>query len=161
MAMFVHLAPADAAAGIRRTGIRVPKGHDGVYLTPRTSNYFISHQWLRELKRGSRGRRLIAVDVRLPDDEPLVIGHYAHAHLPVTAAEAVGMMMSLDDPRGYEAILHRPVHRSEIHRIRSVSQVLGWRYWPTAHGVRPCACPACLKPGEPGRRRLIAKYGDD
>ncbi|GAB08935.1 hypothetical protein GOARA_022_00110 [Gordonia araii NBRC 100433] len=160
MAMFVHIAPAEAVSSIRRAGIKVPKGRDGVYLTPRTANYVISHQWLRELKRGSRSRNLVAVDVRLPDDETVLVGHYSRAHERMSAAEAIALMMGEEDPRGFQAYLERPVHRREIHRVRRVSQVLGWRYWPQAHGNRPCACPACLKRGEHFGRRIVAKYGD-
>ena len=48
----------------------------------------------------------------------------------------------------------RAIRPREVHRIRAVPQVAGWRYKPGAHGVRPCACRACRVRGGYGARRL-------
>ena len=54
MPLFVHLTPEKQAKRIRRAGIR---GCPGVYCLPVGPDYYVSHQWLRELKR--RGQRTI------------------------------------------------------------------------------------------------------
>lgn len=61
MAMFVHLAPESRIALIRRNGIRrlrraAGEFPGGVFAVPVTRNFYISHQWLRELKRRNEGR---------------------------------------------------------------------------------------------------------
>src|SRR5580658_1110732 len=93
MAMFVHLAPESRIALIRRNGIRRlrPARADfpgGVYAVPVTRNYYISHQWLRELKRRNKGE-IAGVYFRIPDNEQVFLGHYNQAHRWISAAEAV------------------------------------------------------------------------
>lgn len=148
---FVHLAPEGQAASIRRSGIRLRSRSryrlPAVYCMPLLPDFFASHQWLRELRR--RGQRtFVAIDFRIPDDEPVLVGHYGRPHAQMTAAEAAGLILSCPDPLGYEVVLQRPVEAREITRIRPVPQVIGWRYFPGAHGRRPCPCPVCLRPGE-------------
>ncbi|MBB4964377.1 hypothetical protein [Saccharothrix violaceirubra] len=70
MAMFTHLTPHDHVRSIMRTGLRA-----GSYRVPVLPSYAISHQWLRELRRGGQ-RTFLAVDFRLPDDQPVTVGHY-------------------------------------------------------------------------------------
>jgi hypothetical protein len=94
MAMFVHFAPESAVAQIRRRGIARSRRESrngcprGTYAVPVTRDFYLSHQWLRELKRRS-GRTISAVYFRVPDNELIWVGHYNHAHQPMTAAEAV------------------------------------------------------------------------
>ncbi|MFD7866700.1 HEAT repeat domain-containing protein [Streptomyces sp. NPDC059783] len=162
MAMFVHLTPAAYADRIRRTGIRAaahgPDGGRGVYCFPVLPSYALTHQWLRELARHHGPRGLVAVHLRLPDAEPVTVGHYGRrrggAPTGVTASEAVRRIAALEDPRGWEVFLPRPVPRGEIHRVRAVRQVTGWRYFPDAHGTRPCTCTGCRVRGEYGSARL-------
>ncbi|XRQ06196.1 HEAT repeat domain-containing protein [Actinomadura welshii] len=158
MAMFVHLTSAANVPRIRRSGIRAtshgPGGVRGVYCFPVLPSYTLTHQWLRELARfGGRGR-YVAVHLRLHDDHVLV-GHYADRDpSTVTAAEAIRLIAKMDDPRGWEVFVPRAVRPREVHRIRSVPQVAGWRYRPDAHGVRPCTCFGCRDSGGYGARRL-------
>ncbi len=160
MPLLVHLAPEARAAAIGRSGIRLGSrnGYNlrGVYCT-QLPNFFVSHQWLRELRR--RGQRtFVAVDFRVPDDEPVLLGHYAKPHVEMSAVEAVRTIVRESDQLGYEMVLRRAVSAREIHRIRHVPHVVGWRYYPGSHGHPPCTCPVCLQPGEYGvasiRRRL-------
>jgi hypothetical protein len=80
MAQFVHLTSESDLARIRRDGINrsrrtrleLPRG---VFAVPITRNFFISHQWLRELKRCSGGM-VAGIYFRIPDDEPVLVGHY-------------------------------------------------------------------------------------
>ncbi|MFI5643216.1 HEAT repeat domain-containing protein [Kitasatospora sp. NPDC051705] len=162
MAMFVHLTAAANAPRIRRAGIRADSrgqgGARGLYCFPVLPSYPLTHQWLRELARfGARGP-LVAVHLRLDDAQPVLAGHYrdraqaAQQRLP--AAEAVRRIGALADPRGWEVFVPRAAGPREVHRIRPVPQVAGWRYRPDAHGTRPCTCYGCRIRGEYGGRRL-------
>ncbi|MFD5099812.1 HEAT repeat domain-containing protein [Streptomyces albidochromogenes] len=162
MAMFVHVTSAANAPRIRRSGIRAASsgqgGTRGVYCFPVLRSYTRTHQWLRELARfGSRGG-LVAVHVRLDDDQQMLVGRYAdrtrNAQATVPAAEAVRRIAALDDPRGWEVFVPRAIRPREVHRIRAAPQVVGWRYQPDAHGARPCTCFGCRVRGGYGARRL-------
>lgn len=89
------------------------------------------------------------------------VGHYSEPHHRMTAAEASGLILHAADPRGYEVIVPRKVRPDEIARVRAVRQVVGWRYWPDAHGRPPCPCPACVGRGEYGAAKLRERYPDD
>src|SRR5437868_6454943 len=104
MAMFVHLAPDKHAPRIRRSGITrlrttgVPE--PGIFATPVARNFFISHQWLRELKRGGAGP-IVGVYFRLLDDQLVWIAHYRDAHQQMTAAQAAGLFMHHESLEGF------------------------------------------------------------
>ncbi len=156
MASFVHLAPEKASSRIHRNGIRRSRtryGVSGVYALPVLANYFTTHQWLRELKRNGQ-RTIVAVHFRLPDEEPVLVGHYGSEQLETTAAQATDLIAQADDPRGYRVLVPRRIDAAEIRKIRHVSQVIGWRYWPDSHGTPPCPCPVCLLPGGYGAARI-------
>ena len=184
MPVFVHLTSQRNLASIRRSGIgRRSKyvGFQGVYAMPVTRNFYVSHQWLRELKRWRNGT-VVGVYFRLPDGEPVTIGHYNSAHVSMTAAEAVRLMMSVEhrdpvaerkqgammdglpddavlpsSPEGFEVIVPRRIKRSEIIRIKRLPQVVGWRYEPGAHGKPPCTCLCCGGRGQYGVQKLVRK----
>lgn len=147
MARFTHLARESDEKRILRSGI-APTDYreqiDGVYAMPVTPNFFASHQWLRELRRTSPSP-LVAIDFVISDDEPVRVGHYSKEHVEMTAAEATAAIMNADDPRGYEVVITRRILPREIKRTRRVPQVVGWRYWPEAHGQRPCGCDVCQR----------------
>ncbi len=71
----------------------------------------------------------------------------------MTAAQAVAMFLPDASLAGFEVIVPRKIVASEIHRIRKLPQVVGWRYYPGAHGKKPCGCPYCQR-GQYGARRL-------
>ena len=160
MAMFVHLAPATSVERIRRNGIwRTRRAHGdvprGLYAVPVTRNFYVSHQWLRELKR--RGVNTIAgVYFRTGDRETVWVGHYGQAHQSMTAAEAVATFMSGDDRQGWEVIIPRRGGSRQPPRVRMLPQVVGWRFWPGAKGRPPCTCSYCTR-GAYGGRRLRAR----
>lgn len=144
--MFVHLTPSANAARIRRSGIRAIShgrtGSRGLYCFPVLPSYTLTHQWLRELARHGGQGPLVAVHIRLPDDEPVTLGRYHRDPATTTAAEAVRRTAALEDPRGWEVFVPRPVTRREVHRLRPVKQVTGWRYIPDAHGRPPAPASA-------------------
>lgn len=129
----------------------------GVFAMPVTRSFYVSHQWLRELKR-SGARSISAVTFRVPDDEPVLFGHYARPHVATAASEAAGAVSRAPDPEGFEILVPRRIEASEIHRVRDLPQVLGWRYQPGAHGMKPCGCPACLPKGTIKSRAIRKRY---
>jgi hypothetical protein len=165
MAMFVHLAPEGRIDRIRRNGIRhlrkATSAHPGgIFAVPVTRNFYISHQWLRELRR--RGvRTFVGVYFRIPDDEMVWLGHYGQVHRDVTAAQAVGAFSAAEDRQGWQVVIPRAIEAKQIHRIRALPQVLGWRYSPTAKGKPPfCGCDFCVR-GLYGAKELRRRFGPD
>jgi hypothetical protein len=119
---------------------------------PLLPDYFASHQWLRELRR--RGSRtFVAIDFRVPSSECVYVGHYGHQHIETTVGRATRILREQPDPRGWEFILPRSVEADEIVNVRSVSRVVGWRYYPGANGRKPCPCSYCSR-GLFGSQRL-------
>lgn len=157
MPILTHLTPEKAARPILRAGIRaISHGlgtPEGVFCMPILPDDFATHQWLREVKRCGQ-RTVVAVDFRLPSDEPAWVGHYGRPHAETTVGRAIGMLMRLADRRGFEVIVPRAIRKDEILRVRTPRQVIGWRYWPEAHGNRPCPCRACQPRGTIRSRRL-------
>ncbi|MFF4419093.1 hypothetical protein ACFYY8_41725 [Streptosporangium sp. NPDC001559] len=161
MTLFTHLSPADDIRSIRRAGIRAcSRDHDGaagVFCLPIMPSYQLTHQWGRELHRRGGRRTMVAVDFRLPDDEPVLVGRYNHRHVERTSAEAAALIAGCEDARGYEVFVRRPIGAKEIHRVRAINRVTGWRYMPDAHGMFPCPCPMCLGRGGYGIAKIRKK----
>src|SRR5262252_5945174 len=117
MPILVHIADARNARSIERAGLKPSRwrGPDrrGVYGMPVLPNYFVSHQWMRELKR--RGpRTMVGVYFKVPDREAVLVGHYGRQHTPMTASRAVRVIMDAADARGYEVLLPRKIEAQEI-----------------------------------------------
>ena len=111
MAMFVHLAAEKSVARIRRSGIsrlRKPFGDfpGGIFAVPVTRNFYLSHQWLRELKRRGAGP-VAGVYFRIADDEQVCVGHYGQSHRWMTAAQAAAEFMSNESREGWEVMKGR------------------------------------------------------
>jgi hypothetical protein len=183
MPVFVHLTSHRNVPSIRRGGISLRKRRlrpRGVYAMPVTRSFYVSHQWLRELRRQGGGT-IVAVYFRVPDDEPVEVGHYNSLHLEMTAAQAAALMLEAEarapsaareddaqskavgrgrrlpsSPEGYEVIVPRRIEPSEIIRVKALPQVVGWRYMPGANGSRPCACLCCER-GQYGIRKLLRR----
>ncbi|MFN8443115.1 MAG: hypothetical protein U0175_20240 [Caldilineaceae bacterium] len=160
MATFVHLTPEKNLKSILRNGItrltQRRNGTVGVYASPITQNFYASHQWLRELKRRNAGP-IVAIYLRIPDETLVLVGRFSETHLSMTAAEAIATVMQCEYVAGFEVIIPRKIARAEIHHVRAVPQVIGWRYYPEAHGKKPCGCPYCQR-GEYGGRKLRERY---
>lgn len=156
-----HLTPEKFAALIRRNGIaaRSRNGWNqrGVYAMPIGPDFMASHQWLRELRRKGQ-RTFVAIDFTIPDDELVWVGHYSAPHVELPAAAAANLIHQAESPLGYEIVVSRRVTPNEISRVRSVPQVVGWRYHPDAHGQTPCGCRACVPGGRFGDRKLRDRY---
>jgi hypothetical protein len=165
MPRFIHLAPESVVKRIRRNGIQATKirgprwhlpGTDRLMWSfPVTPNYAVSHQWLRELKRWG-ARTLVAVVFRIDDDEVVFARHYSEVPREMSAAVAVGVILSHPEPLGYEVMIPRRIKPSEIVAVRHVTQKLGWRTNPRAREASFCTCPICVPPGtvKSARRRV-------
>lgn len=161
MATFVHLTPEPLAERIRRNGItklRKPRPGfpGGIFAVPVTRSFYVSHQWLRELKRGGQ-RTIAAVYFRIDDDTTVWVGHYNSPARAMTAAQAVAEFMSGESREGWQVVIPERVDSRKITRIRTLRQVIGWRYAPDAKGKLPfCTCDFCTA-GDIKASRLRAR----
>lgn len=160
MATFVHLTPESLAERIRRNGItrlRKPRPGfpGGIFAVPVTRNFYVSHQWLRELKRDGQ-RTIAAVYFRIDDDTTVWVGHYNSPARAMTAAEAVAEFMSSESREGWQVVIPERIDSRKITRIRTLRQLIGWRYAPDAKGRLPCPCDYCLA-GDIKASRLRAR----
>jgi hypothetical protein len=158
--MLVHLTTEGNSRAIVRNGIKYRRfrWHDvpgGIFCMPHLASYYVSHQWLRELKRRGEGT-LVGVDFRLPSTEKVWFGRYNGPHIELPLGRAVKVLLEQTDQRGHEFIVPRSISPEEIIRVRRIPQVVGWRFSPGAKGARPfCACDACSR-GDPFRKRIFA-----
>lgn len=157
MPLFVHITRLTNTRLVRRTGLRCSPGAGerpaGVFAVPVGPNFFVTHQWVRELRRVG-GRSVVGVYFRVGDDEAVWVGRYNEPHRWVTAAEASALFRTTDHRLGWEAVVPRSIRPAEVHRVRPVSPVVGWRFSPTAKGRPPfCGCSYCTR-GEYNARRL-------
>lgn len=157
MAQFIHLAPDKSIAAIRRNGLKAGRRAKGVYAVAVTPDFYRSHQWLRELRVHHPGP-LHAIYFRLPRDTPVLYGTYRNGHVEGTADEAAGAFMRMQQPFGFETIVLASIPANAITSIKALRQVTGWRYSPTAKGLKPCCCPACLRRGEPFSQKIRKQF---
>lgn len=128
-----------------------------VYATPVLSDFQVSHQWLRELK--NRGIRTIgALQLTIPDEEEVLVGRYSEEPLTVTAAQAVKIFREHKTGLGLQVLILRRIEPKEITRSYVPTQIVGWRYFPEAHGKPPfCGCDYCQR-GRIKNRKIREKY---
>src|SRR5215467_11364617 len=109
MAMFVHIAPEKRTKAIVRNGISrlraIARTPAGIFAMPVTRNFYISHQWLRELKRGRGGGSMVGIYFRIGDDEPVWVGHYNQPHQNMTAAEAISLIDKQGNSEGFQVVI--------------------------------------------------------
>ena len=165
MPQFIHLADERKVSLIRKNGITAAKiygrDHKGLFATPVTQNHYLSHQWLRELKR--RGIKTIsAIQFNIADDTEVEIGRYNEDHISATAAEAVKIFIEHETGLGLEVIIPESIPAKSITRTYTPKQISGWRYYPEAHADdrKPCGCPYCQR-GQINNRRLREAYESD
>lgn len=83
---------------------------------PVTSNFFVTHQWLRELKR--RGfRTAVGVYFRVGDGERVWVGRYNGPKRSVTAAHAHRLLRESNE-LGFQAILTTSIPAGAIKSAR-------------------------------------------
>ena len=151
MPTLIHLADERETASIMNAGIRPRAKGGGVYCLPVLPNFYVSHQWLRELKRWG-ARTYVGVYFKIHSDEMVFAGRFNEKHRLTRLGDAIKEIMSLDDPLGYELIVDRKINPTELSGIKHLPQTIGWRYSPKSHRQRPCACEYCLRGTIKGRR---------
>lgn len=151
MPTLVHLADEKNSAKIIRNGLKTGRYGTGIYCMPVLPNFYVSHQWLRELKRNG-AKSYIGVYFKLASAEMVYAGRYGKKHRYISLGEAIREIMSLEDPLGYELIVERKILPAEIHKIKRLPQTLGWRYFPGSHNKKPCNCEYCLRGNINGRK---------
>jgi len=147
MAQLVHITGAGSANRIKRNGINKGDYNGLVYFMPVTKDYYVSHQWCRELKR-SGIKCFCAVYFTLPDEETVWHGHYNSSHMQDRLSVAIGKFMVSTDQMGYEFYTDKRIEKSLIQKVVDIPKPIGWRYFPTSHEKKPCFCPGCLRVGE-------------
>jgi hypothetical protein len=126
----------------------------GVFAVAVSRDFYASHQWLRELKRRNEGP-IVGVYIRIPDDQSVWMGHYGQAHRWLSAAQFAAAHNLL----GWEVVIPRRIDANEIHNVRRLRQVVGWRFYPKAKGKAPfCPCKFCTR-GEYGAAKLRKRSG--
>jgi hypothetical protein len=153
MPVLVHLADERNSQKITRNGIKPRRRGAGVYCLPVLPNFYVSHQWLRELKNNGV-RSYIGVYFRLPSSEKVYAGKYGQRHRYIMLGEAIREIMEMEDPLGYELIVDRKILSSEVMRLVHLPQTIGWRYFPGSHSRKPCNCEYCLRGTIKGRRTM-------
>lgn len=158
MPTLVHLADERNLSRIKKNGLRIGKKMPGIYCMPVLKDFFVSHQWLRELKR-SGGNSFVGVYFKINSSEKVYAGRYNHDHKHIELGEAIKEIESLSDPLGYEIIINRKITAKEIQKIKHLPQTIGWRYKPDSHGQFPCACDYCQR-GKINANRVRNRLGD-
>lgn len=156
MPTLVHLADEREASSIKKNGIKIGKYRQGIFCMPVLTNFYLSHQWLRELKR--RGvKTFVGVYFKMSSKTKVYAGRYNQEHRHIELGEAIKEIQTIDDPLGYEIIIDRKIEAKEIDKIKSLPQNIGWRYKPKANGLKPCSCEYCIKSTIKGNR-IRQKY---
>ena len=127
MMIFVHLTSERNVATILRDGITRMREQDdhpaGIFAMPAARSFHVSHQWLHELK--DRGHlRVSAMYCRVPEPEPVWIGHYRGCHEQLTAKQAMDRFLHEEQPKGFEVIIPREIFPNEIYRVHHLARVL-------------------------------------
>jgi hypothetical protein len=100
-----------------------------VYCMPVLPNFYVTHQWLRELKR-SGAKTFVGVYFKLSSHEIVYAGKYGQRHKCITLGQAIKEISELEDPLGFELIIDRKIEPKEILKIKHLPQTVGWRYMP-------------------------------
>jgi len=156
MPTLVHLTDEKNSSRILKNGLKTGRYGGGIFCMPVLPNFYVSHQWLRELKRNG-AKSFVGVYFKVPSSEMVYAGKFGQKHRHISLGEAIKEIMSLEDPLGYELIIDRKISANEIHSIKHLPQNLGWRYFPGSHNKKPCNCEYCLKgmiKGKKTKKRL-------
>lgn len=156
MPTLVHLADERETSSIKKNGIKIGKYRQGIFCMPVLTNFYLSHQWLRELKRGGV-KTFVGVYFKMDSKTKVFAGRYNQDHRHIELGEAIKEIQTIEDPLGYEIIIDRKIEAKEIDKIKSLPQNIGWRYKPKANGLKPCGCDYCIKSTIKGNR-IRQKY---
>jgi hypothetical protein len=128
-----------------------------VYAMPVLPDFQVSHQWLRELKNWGI-RTIGALQFKIPDNEEVLVGPYNEEPIAVTAAQSAKIFRDHATGLGLQVLVLRRIDAQEITRSYVPTQIVGWRYFPEAHGKPPfCGCVFCQR-GLIKNRKIREKY---
>lgn len=163
MANFIHISDEKNKSSIARNGIKlgnkfsIPrlniKDQRAIFSVPLTNNYQFNHQWMREVKR-HQNFCPIAVVFSIPDNEMIWIRNYNEQPLEILAKNAVQYVQNHGFPMGLESVIFSKIEPSQIKKIYYPPKVVGWRYYPNAHGKKPSPY---LQRGEPFSNKISQK----
>lgn len=160
MPSLIHITRTENVPKIARGGIKPGKHNQVVYFMPLGSGHYISHQWARELKRFG-GRNFSAIHFKLPGTAMVWYGHYHKKHARLPLGKALQYFREIENQLGYEFFIEQKIESSCISRIESIAKPMGWRFFPEAHGRRPCYCPACACRGEFGQAQGVKAWRNE
>src|SRR5690606_29938744 len=106
MPTLVHLADERNSEATRKNRIKPINKSLGIYAMPVMQNFYLSHQWLRELK-SSGAKNIIGVYFKVDSAEMVYAGRYNKKHQLVNLGTAIKMIMEAEDALGYEIIINR------------------------------------------------------
>lgn len=168
MPRLIHLVRASRQRQIRRGGIRGARWdldlgagkpepiERAVFAMPVLSDFSVTHQWLRELRRW-HGEKMVAVHLVLARGEPVLVGRYGKPHARLPLGEAIARVKA--EPAGAEIVVPRSITAREVVGIREVTQLVGWTAVPSGERTIDCVCIACLPRGSRVlMRRVHAAY---
>jgi len=153
MPTLVHLADANNAEKIRKNGLKPGKIQRGVYCMPVLPDFYVTHQWLRELK-ASGVKTLVAVYFKADENEVVWIRKLGGMHRKKILSEAIKEIWDAENKEGYELIFDTKIEAGNIVKIKDLSQKIGWRYSPGSHGTAPCTCEMCMRGKIKGKRTI-------
>jgi hypothetical protein len=159
MAVFVHFTDENNKNSIIKNGIKADTIHyehinNGVFCMPVISDFYATHQWVREIKQYNSGNEIIAIYFKIPDEEIVFCGKYNEKMEKVKATEAHKIFTNLEDKMGFQTIAIRKILKNEITRINNIPQIIGWRHFPKSHERKRCLCPACLATGSYNSKKI-------
>ena len=160
MAQLVHITSEESGKKILRGGINKRYNGGFVYFMPVMQDFYVSHQWARELKRGGI-KCFSAVYFTLPDDEIVWHGKYNVNHSQDKLSVAIGKFKLEIDQMGYEFYVGQRIDQADIKKVIGIPRPMGWRYYPSSHNKKPCFCPACLRFGEYGSSKNRKAWNDN
>lgn len=151
MPILVHLADEKDSKKIISGGIKIGKYRRGIYCMPVLPDFYVPHQWLRELK-STGAKTLVGIYFRMDSEQLVFAAKYGTNHKYITLGEAIKEIITIEDPLGYELIIDRKIEPEEIQKLRHLPQIIGWRYMPDSHYRKPCTCEYCTRSNIKGRR---------
>lgn len=151
MPTLVHLADERESSNIKKNGLKIGKNRQGIFCMPVLDNFYLSHQWLRELKRNGI-KTFVGIYFKIDSQTKVYAGKYNEDHKYITIGEAIKEIKSIEDPLGYEIIIDRKIEATEIQKIKYLPQNIGWRYRPKSNGEKPCGCDFCIRGSIKGNR---------
>jgi len=106
MPILVHLADEKDSKKIISGGIKIGKYRRGIYCMPVLPDFYVPHQWLRELK-STGAKTLVGIYFRMDSEQLVFAAKYGTNHKYITLGKAIKEIITIEDPLGYELIIRQ------------------------------------------------------